>query len=114
MSTGTRWRVVEAALLPSVHAMKRIGSPRLGPVLADVEANRAWWLVTSSLSDELDDMRQLLVRPAGWVLKCPPVLYSVGGRGWLERPDGSGRLTDPTLLAAAFGPGGYHSEVETS
>lgn len=94
--------------------MKRIGSPRLGPVLVDVEANRAWWLVAPSLSDELDDMRQLLVRPAGWALKCPPVLYSVGGRGWLERPDGSGRLTDPTLLAAAFGPGGYHSEVETS
>ncbi|MGW1808245.1 hypothetical protein [Streptomyces sp. NPDC002078] len=110
--TGPHWRAVEAPLLPSVHAMKRIGSTRLGPVLVDVEADRAWWLVPPTLSDELDDVRPLLIRPAGWALGCPPVLYSVGGRGWLERPDGTGRLTDPVLLGAALGPGGYRTAPE--
>lgn len=110
--SGRHWRVVEAPLLRSVHAMKRISSNRLGPVLADVETNRAWWLVSPSLADELDDVRALHVRPAGWVLTCPPVLYSVVGRGWLQRPDGTGRLTDPLLLGAAFGPGGSRFPAE--
>ncbi|WP_405585314.1 hypothetical protein [Streptomyces sp. NBC_01092] len=109
--SGAHWRVAEAPLLPSVHAMKRIGSQRLGPVLADVEADRAWWLLPPTLGDELDDVRQLTVRRPGWVLRCPPVLYYVGGRGWLERPDGSGHLTNPVLLGAAFGPGGRLSEA---
>src|SRR5439155_9722770 len=84
--TGLHWRVAEAPLLPSVHAMTRIGSARLGPVLADVEADRAWWLIPATVGDELDDVRQLTVRPAGWVLKCPPVTYCVDGRMWRERP----------------------------
>ncbi|MEU1409583.1 transposase [Streptomyces sp. NPDC005728] len=50
------------------------------------------------------------VRPAGWELQCPPVVHSLGGRWWLALPDGTGQLTDPTLLAAAFGPGGYRPE----
>jgi hypothetical protein len=106
LTTGEHWRVAEAPLLPTVDALKRIGSNRLGPVLADVTVQLAWWLLPTSLGDELDDVRQLTVRPRGWVLKCPPVLYSLDGRLWLERPDGSGRLTDPILLGAAFGPGG--------
>lgn len=105
-TTGEHWRVAEAPLLPTVDALKRIGSDRLGPVLADVAVQLAWWLLPTSLDDELDDVRQLTVRPAGWILKCPPVLYSLDGRLWLERPDGSGRLTDPVLLGAALGPGG--------
>jgi hypothetical protein len=104
--TGQHWRVAEAPLLRSVTAMRRIGSERLGPVLADVDADQAWWLLPTDVGDELDDVRQVTVRPPGWVLKCPPVLYHLNGRIWLERPDGSGRLTDPVLLGAAFGPGG--------
>ncbi|MFI9339950.1 hypothetical protein ACIG0D_01540 [Streptomyces sp. NPDC052773] len=110
-TTGRHWRAAEAPLLPSIHAMRRIGSDRLGPVLADVEIDRAWWLLPPGLGDELDDVRQLTVRPDGWVLKCPP-LYGLGGRTWLKRPDGSGRLTDPVLLGAAFGPGGYNRPSE--
>ena len=109
--SGIHWRAAEAPLLPSVHAMRRIGSPRLGPVLADVEADKAWWLIPADVGDQLDDVRQLTVRPAGWVLKCPPVLYAVDGRMWLEQPDGTGRLTDPVLLGAAFGPGGRLPEA---
>lgn len=109
--TGEHWRVAEAPLLRSLNAMRRIGSARLGPVLADVEADRAWWLLPADVGDELDDMHQLTVRPAGWVLKCPPVLYHLSGRIWLERPDGSGRLTDPALLGAAFSPGSPLPEI---
>lgn len=110
--SGRHWRVAEAPLMPTVHVMKRIGSARLGPVLADVDVDRAWWLLPPDLDVELDDVRQLTVRPAGWILKCPPVFYALDGRMWLERPDGSGRLTDPVLLGAAFGPGGFRtSEV---
>ncbi|MGX1222018.1 hypothetical protein [Streptomyces ambofaciens] len=110
--TGAHWRAVEAPLLTTLHAMRRIGAARLGPVLADVEIERAWWLVNPQLDDELDDVRQLTVRPAGWVLACPPVLRQMAGRTWLERPDGTGKLTDPVLLGAAFGPGGPRLPTE--
>ncbi|GHF73841.1 hypothetical protein GCM10018787_23150 [Streptomyces thermodiastaticus] len=108
LRSGAHWRVAEARLLPSVQAMKRLRARGLGPVLADVEIDRAWWLLPPDLGDELDDIRQLTVHPAGWILRCPPLHYSLDGRIWLERPDGSGRLTDPVLLGAAFSPGGYH------
>ncbi len=104
--SGTHWLVAEAPLLSSIDALNVIGSARLGPVLADVALQLAWWIVPTSLGDELDDVRQLTVHPIGWVLQCPPVLYSLDGRLWLERPDGSGRLTAPVLLGAALGPGG--------
>jgi hypothetical protein len=106
IASGEHWRVVEARLLPSIQAMKRVGANRLGPVLADPELETAWWLVPSDVGDQLDDVRQLKVMPPGWPLSCPPVLYPVAGRVWLERPDGAGRLTDPIVLGAAFGPGG--------
>ncbi|CAK7285082.1 hypothetical protein SGPA1_30955 [Streptomyces misionensis JCM 4497] len=53
------------------------------------------------------------VPPAGWELECPTVVRFLGGRWWVEAPDGTGQLTDPALLAAAFGPGGYRREAET-
>lgn len=109
--TGRHWLVAEAPLLQSMHAMQRIGSKRLGPVLADVEAELAWWLLPPDVGDQLDDVRPLTVQTRGWILDCPPVLYAVDGRMWLERPDGTGRLTDPVLLGAAFGPGGQLSEA---
>lgn len=112
--TGARWRAAEAPLLESVRAMKRMGWKGVGPVLADVEANLAWWLLPTTVDTELDDARTLTLRPAGWVLRCPPVLYPVDVRTWLERPDGSGQLTDPTLLGAAFGPGGARFSMEVS
>lgn len=104
--SGTHWLVVEAPLAPSMAALRRMGSGRVGPVLGDVHRDRAWWLLPPDLADDLDDVRILTVRPPGWLLSCPPVLHSVHGRWWIERPDGSGRLTDPVLLAAAVGPGG--------
>ncbi|MGW7168234.1 hypothetical protein ACWGH3_23620 [Streptomyces sp. NPDC054884] len=83
--------------------MKHLGGRRLGPVLVDVAARRAWWLLPPDLRDELDGVPQLIVHPPGWLLVTPPVLWAIGDRGWLERPDGSGRLTDPRALGVAFG-----------
>jgi hypothetical protein len=103
--SGELWRVVEAPLLESVTAVRRIGPDRVGPVVGDVYRDLAWWLVPPDIGDDLDDVRAFTVHPAGWPLRCPPVLHSLHGRWWIERPDGTGRLTDPVLLAAAFGPG---------
>jgi hypothetical protein len=101
--SGEHWRVAEAPLLQSVVAMKRVGHPQLGPVLVDVARGRAWWLLPPGLGDGLGDVHHLTVHPAGWLLSCPPVLYAIEECGWLERPDGSGQLTDPAALGAAFG-----------
>lgn len=108
---GTNWRAVQAPLMRSVEAMKGMGAA-LGPVLADVSSDQAWWLVSPDVDDILDDIRQLRVFGADWPLLCPPVLYPVGERVWLERPDGRGRLTDPIRLGAAFGPGGFRIPTE--
>lgn len=102
--TGEHWRVAEAPLALAMDVMRRI-QDRSGPVLADVTTSVASWLLPADLDDELDDVKQLTVRPAGWVLACPPVLYGVRGRVWLRPPDDSGHLTDPALLGAALGPG---------
>lgn len=104
--SGPHWRIAEAPLVASVSAIQRIGPDRIGPILGDVYSDIAWWLLPPDLGDDLDDVRPLKVHPAGWLLHCPPVLHSVRGRWWIERPDGSGRLTDHHLLGAAFGPGG--------
>lgn len=108
---GLDWRAVEAPLMRSVEVMKDMG-PALGPVLADVGAGRAWWLVSPQVGDLLDDVRQLRVFGVDWPLLCPPVLYPVRDRVWLERPDGSGQITDPIRLGAAFGPGGLRLPAE--
>ncbi|MDI3408371.1 hypothetical protein [Streptomyces cavernicola] len=104
VTSGPRWRVAEAPLLVSVHAMQRIPSDGLGPVLAGIEGehDRAWWLLPPDLDDELDEVPHLTVRPAGWRLACPPVLGAANGRVWLERPDGTGRFTAPTALREAL------------
>jgi hypothetical protein len=104
--SGEHWRVAEGSLLPSLRAMKHLGSRQLGPVLVDVAAGRAWWLLPTGLRDELDGVSQLIVHPPGWLLVTPPVLCAIGDRCWLERPDGSGRLTDPRALGVAFGAAG--------
>ena len=112
--SGPHWRVAEAPLLRSVEALRRIRADRLGPVLADVHRDVAWWLVPGNRAHELDDVRQIKLHPPGWPLSCPPVLHSLEGRWWLERPDGTGLLTDPSALGAAFGPGGYRLTAEAS
>src|SRR3546814_1408645 len=60
--TGPHWRVAEAPLLRSVEAVARIGGDRVGPVLADIHRDVAWWLLPPDLTDELDDMGRLTVR----------------------------------------------------
>ncbi|WP_225097047.1 hypothetical protein [Streptomyces sp. CoH27] len=109
---GAHLRVAEVTLVRSLEAIRRLGFNPHGPVLADFHDDASWWLLPAGLTDELDDVPGLTVHPAGWELLCPPVVRSVGGRWWVATPDGSGRLTDPTLLAAAFGPGGYRPERE--
>jgi hypothetical protein len=104
--TGRLWLAVEAALMPSVTAMQRVGPGSLGPVLVYPGADLAWWLLPTSAADLLEDLPQLTVRPAGWTLRCPPADRYLDGLGWLEKPDGTGGLTDPAALGAAFGPGG--------
>lgn len=71
--TGPHWRVAETPLLRSMEAIRWLGGGQ-GPVLADVHRATMWWLLAPDLSDELDDIRQVTVRPPDWVLKCPPVL----------------------------------------
>ncbi|MFF9182459.1 hypothetical protein [Streptomyces misionensis] len=112
--TGPYWRVAEAPLPRSLEAFRRMEAAPHGPVLADTSRAMAWWLLPPGLADELDDVAGLTVHPAGWELECPPVIRFLGGRWWAEAPDGTGQLTDPTLLAAAFGPGGYRREAKTS
>ncbi|MFH9225947.1 hypothetical protein [Streptomyces lydicus] len=104
---STGWTVVEASCLSSLEAMRplaRIG--QLGPVLVDPSADVAWWLVADGAADHLSDLPLLTVRPHGWALRCPPAHLYFDGRCWLEKPDGTGKLTDPIELGAAFGPGG--------
>ncbi|MEU0253291.1 hypothetical protein ABZ299_12445 [Streptomyces sp. NPDC006184] len=110
--TGPHWLAVEAPLTRSLEAIRRMDAAPHGPVLADTRSALAWWLLPSGLADELDDVAGLTVHPAGWVLECPPVVHFLGGRWWLAGPDGTGQLTDPTLLGAAFGPGGYRLDTE--
>lgn len=86
--------------------MQRIGPDRLGPVLVYPSADLAWWLVPCGAEASLADLGRLTIQPEGWMLRCPPADRCIGGRGWMERPDGSGGLTDPAALGAAFGPAG--------
>jgi hypothetical protein len=112
ITSGTRWFAAETRLMPTMHALNRITEAQRGPVLADPELDLAWWLVPLDAAEELADLRQVTVRPAGWPLHCPPAGWHLESRLWLCRPDGSGRLTQPAVLAAALGPGGYRRTPE--
>ncbi|WP_409471984.1 hypothetical protein [Streptomyces sp. HC307] len=107
LASGESWLVAESRLVTGMAAAVRIREEQRGPVLADPELDRAWWLVPTGGAGELAGVRQVTVQPAGWSLHCPPTGQQVAGRWWLWRPDGTGRLTDPAVLAAAFGPGGH-------
>ncbi|MCX4550638.1 MULTISPECIES: hypothetical protein [unclassified Streptomyces] len=104
--SGRLWLAAEADLMRSVDAMQRVGPDRLGPVLVSPSADLAWFLVPLDAGQELADIRAITVRTPPWELICPPADYYLNGRGWLEKPDGSGKLTDLAALGAAFGPGG--------
>lgn len=112
IATGVRWLAAETPLIPAMHALARMRDEQRGPLLAEPDTERAWWLVPADAVEELADVRQVTVRPTGWPLHCPPTGWHQCGRLWLHRPDGSGWLNDPTLLGAAFGPGGPRSAVE--
>ncbi|MER6011814.1 hypothetical protein [Streptomyces bluensis] len=105
-SSGEHWLVAESHLANGLPAVVRIREEQCGPIVADGVAGKAWWLVPTTAAEALADVRQFVVRPACWVLRCPPAGVFAENRFWLWRPDGSGRLTDPTLPAAALGPGG--------
>ncbi|MFJ2006980.1 hypothetical protein [Streptomyces chartreusis] len=112
--SGAHWLAAEAKSGPGYYSVQRIPAEKRGPILADPEGDRLWWLVPLTAVEELADIGQLVVRPAGWFLRCPPSGWHIEGRMWLSRPDGSGRLTDPAVLAAAFGPGGYRLPAEAT
>lgn len=112
--SGKAWLVVEAPLVASMQAHTRIHPEHRGPVVADPTLDTAWWLVPLDAVDELADLRMVTVQPVGWPLHCPPTGWPACGRFWLTRPDGSGQLTDPAVLAATFGPGGYRRPAEAS
>lgn len=114
IASGKRWLAVEAWLIDTMTAVARIGHERLGPVLADPSLDRAWWLIAPDAAEELADVRKVRVEPEGSPLHCPPTGWYQCGRLWLHRPDGSGRLNDPTLIAAALGPGGARLPTEDS
>ena len=112
--SGEEWLVAETRLATGYPKLVRIRAEQRGPVLADPVMDALWWLVPLDAAEELADVRELRVRPAGWCLRCPPAGWQIEGRMWITRPDGSGLLTDPAVLAAAFGPGGYRLATEAS
>ncbi|MFF3912687.1 hypothetical protein ACFYZB_04250 [Streptomyces sp. NPDC001852] len=110
--SGAHWLVAESSLTQGWPAASQLRDSPHGPVLADPDANKMYWLVAPDATEELADVHRLVVHPAGWSLSCPPTGWQLDGRFWLWRPDGTGHLNDPALIAAAFGPGGYRTEAE--
>jgi hypothetical protein len=111
IASGAHWLVAESDLTRGWSAASRLRNAPHGPVLAAPDANAMYWLISPDAVEELADVRQLVVHPAGWMLRCPPTGWQVDGLFWLWRPDGTGHLTDPALIAAAFGPCGYRREA---
>ncbi|WP_262058502.1 hypothetical protein [Streptomyces sp. STR69] len=103
IATGTRWLAAETRLLPAMRALNRKCH---GPVLCDTETDAAWWLMPATAADALSGIQEVRVRRAGWTLRCPPTGWQLEGRFWMNRPDGSGLLTDPAALVAALGHAG--------
>ncbi|MFG2780844.1 hypothetical protein ACGFY7_23690 [Streptomyces prunicolor] len=111
IATGTHWIAVETQLLAAMHALN---GQQHGPVLADTETDVAWWLVPADGAGAFAELRNVHVRPPGWTLRCPPTGWQLEGRFWLNRPDGSGLLTDPTALADALVAGEHRLPGEAS
>ncbi|MFD4508667.1 hypothetical protein [Streptomyces sp. NPDC058457] len=112
IESGTRWLVAQSRLVHAMPALTRIPEGQRGPVLADGNGDAAWWLVPLDAAEELANIRTVSVKPHGWPLHCPSAGRMLAGQLWLNHPDGSGQLTDPAVLAAALGPGGYRHRTE--
>ncbi|WP_253916623.1 hypothetical protein [Streptomyces sp. MNP-20] len=104
LASGTHWLAVEAALTVTLSALQRIPTRYHGPLLVDASVQCAWWLVPADAAEHLADVRTLAVHPQGWILQAPSTRSPIGGRFWLELPDGTGRLTPADRLGAALGP----------
>lgn len=103
------WTVAESTLLHSLRAAEQLShAGQLGPVLAHFTADRTWWLLPAEpeTGTHLADLPQLYLHAPGWPLRCPAPGHCTEGMLWLQPPDGSGTLTDPAALGAAFGCGG--------
>jgi len=98
------WAAVEAPLIDTVNVVSRLDRHRRGPLLGFPEEQLAWWLVPADVGDVLDDVPRLRVLAPGSELLCPPADRTLASRLWLALPDGSGQLTDPDYLGAAFSP----------
>ncbi|MGW2939777.1 hypothetical protein ACWDA7_50900 [Streptomyces sp. NPDC001156] len=112
IASGHCWLAAEARLVTAMQALNRIRDEQRGPVLADPQVGKAWWLVPIPAEAALADVRQVAVQPASSVLHCPPTGRQACGRFWLSRPDGSGLLTDPAVLATAFSPSRHPRPTE--
>jgi len=112
--SGVRWLVAETTVAHGMPAAARIPEEQRGPVVFDPYGDRAWWLVPLDSAEEFAEVRQVQMRHPGWMLRCPPTGRELERVHWLWQPDGSGHLTDPAVLAAAFGPGGYRPRAEAS
>lgn len=76
-SRRKHWLAAEVRLVATIGAMQRIGTPRLGPILADPGVDSAWWLIPTDTADNLPGIHQSTVHPPGWPLLCPPT-------GWFQ------------------------------
>ncbi|MFJ8777058.1 hypothetical protein [Streptomyces microflavus] len=85
--------------------MEGVDPDGLGSVLVDPGADRAWWLLPPETGEMLSDFRRITVHATGWALRCEPAERYVNAPGWLDEPDGSGRLSAPAAPGAAFGLG---------
>ena len=57
--SGDVWLVAESRLVTGMPAAQRLRADRRGPVLADGDLDRAWWLAPWDAAGELADVRQL-------------------------------------------------------
>ncbi|MFF4557692.1 hypothetical protein [Streptomyces sp. NPDC001422] len=98
--SGGHWIVGETYPARTMQAVKGIPAQRRGLVLADCHQGIAWWLLPPALTDELDDVHALTVRPRGWILHCPPALYPV--RGECGSNARTAQADSPTLYCSAM------------
>lgn len=97
------WTVGELGLIRTLAAMDPLQRSRLlGPVLASPNQDRAWWLLPAAAREHLADIPDLTLYEPGDCFLMPPATLPMHSRGWIESPDGRGRLTDPAALGAVL------------
>lgn len=101
---GGLWTVGEIGLIRCMLGIESLGrSGMLGPVLTCPSEDLAWILLPGDADRHLSDISDLYLLGAGECLLAPPVDRPMSGRAWIELPDGTGRLTDPSALGAVLG-----------